>query len=85
MWLPSLLLMTMLHERKNLLQIGFSEICEDVASLACGGHFNCHLVLYDTKNINDLINYGLITNHADVDLGLKTHITSYSHAPCMLR
>ena len=27
---------------------GFSEICEDVASLACEGHFNCHLMLSDT-------------------------------------
>ena len=33
---------------KNVLLIGFSEICEDVASLACGGHFNCHLMLSDT-------------------------------------
>ena len=40
----------------------FSEICEDVASLARGGHFNCHLMLSDTKDTNDLINYGLMAN-----------------------
>ena len=47
--------------KNNVLLIGFSEICEDVASLACGGYFNCHLMLSDTT-INDLINYGLMAN-----------------------
>ena len=46
-----------------MLLIGFSEICEDVASLACGGHFNCHFnVVRHHKDINDLINYGLMVN-----------------------
>ena len=49
MWLPLELPMTMLHERKkNVLLIGFSEIGEDVDSLACGGPFNSHLMLPDT-------------------------------------
>ena len=29
-----------------------------------------------------LISMWKMIHHADVDLGLKTHITSYSHAPC---
>ena len=40
MWSPLELPLTMLHERTNVLLIGFSEIGEDVDSLACGGHFN---------------------------------------------
>ena len=41
--------MTMFHERKKrATDQFFSEICEDVDSLACGGHLNCHLMLPDT-------------------------------------
>ena len=55
--------MAMIHEQKTVLLISFSEICEDVASLACGGHFNCHLMLPRHHNdINDFINYGLMAN-----------------------
>ena len=37
------------------------------------------------KHIYILISMWKMIHHTDVDLGLKTHITSYSHAPCMLR
>ena len=47
MWLPSFSWPCFMSE-KNVLLIGFSEMCEDVASLARGGHFNCHLILSDT-------------------------------------
>ena len=45
-----------------MLLIGFSEICEDVASFAWGGHFDCHNVVRHHKDVNDLINYGLMAN-----------------------
>ena len=34
-----------------MLLIGFSEIGEDVDSLACGGPFNCHLMLTPFENV----------------------------------
>ena len=44
---------------KNVLLIGFSEICEDVASLEFVLPFN---VVRHHKDSNDFINYGLMTN-----------------------
>ena len=47
MWLPSFPGPCFMSEN-NVLLIGFSEIGEDVDSLACGGPFNSHLMLPDT-------------------------------------
>ena len=56
--------MTMIHERTKCATDRFSEIGEDVDSLACGGPFNFYLMLPDTtkichKDSKDVINYAL--------------------------
>ena len=52
-----------------MLLIGFSEIGEDVDSLAFGGPFNCLLMLPDhIKDSYDLINYGQLNERKNLSV-----------------